>query len=136
MHCRAVKPMRDLEAIMQEEQELAGVHTDPLTPAAQEQPAEPMDDLVEQIQDTSGVNSSSDSMELASTSEVLDMFAEYYEADRADASKTIVDNDRVDSSLDFKDKALDSTKVVHSVTAARASTMGNSTEVFDINTLL
>ncbi len=74
-------------------------------------------------------------MELASTSEVLDMFAEYYEADRADASKTIVDNDRVDSSLDFKDKALDSTKVVHSVTA-RASTMGNSTEVFDINTLL
>ena len=75
-------------------------------------------------------------MGLASTAGVLDMFSEYYGADRADASKTIVDNDRVDTSLDFSNKAMDSTHILHPISAARASTMGNNTGAFDITTLL
>ncbi|KAL3138901.1 hypothetical protein ABBQ32_005723 [Trebouxia sp. C0010 RCD-2024] len=131
--CSEKKPDRDMEMIMMAEQKLAGngpvtAHFVSKTPAAAAKAAEakatelvdlaaaqepstsaqPPADVVEEIENMVKV-SLNEAVELASTAEVMDLFSSYCEADIPDAwvSSTPVVTNGIDTSLDFRSKALD-----------------------------
>ncbi|DBA84465.1 TPA: hypothetical protein ACH3X1_016789 [Trebouxia sp. C0004] len=81
---RVVKPLRTLEDIMVSEQELAAVADKDKTAEADVVISGPLDDdpteLTQQLQQGPAVNAAN-AMELCSTAELVDLFAEYYEDD-------------------------------------------------------
>ena len=102
------------------------------------QPAQPVevaeDDLVEQIE--SSIVTPNEPMDLPSTKEALDMFSEYYDDDCAKAKATIVNNTSIQTGLNFASPVLDPEYVPQQVRPMHATTLGSSSESFDISALL
>ena len=92
------KPVRDLEAIMQREQDKAALESEAAAAADQARY-----DKNTSFQDI-GCTGTSDSMELCDTTEMLEMFAEYYDADKEDAASRSVNASTIESAYDFNDK--------------------------------
>ena len=75
-------------------------------------------------------------MDLLSTKEALDMFSEYYDDDCAKAKATIVNNTSIQTGLNFASPVLDPEYVPQQVRPMHATTLGSSSESFDISALL
>ncbi|DBA77778.1 TPA: hypothetical protein ACH3X1_009238 [Trebouxia sp. C0004] len=140
---RAAKPFRALEDIMQEEQAAAAAGAqseigEQATQSDKGQPSEQaelgQDDLVQQIQST--IPSDSEPMDLASTKEVLDMFSEYYDDDCAQAREKVINSTSIETGLNFGSSVLDVGYVAQPSVPLHASTLGNSSESFDVRALL
>lgn len=160
--CRAPKPVRDLDMIMQKEQQIAGVVTKAdadkmiaasakgIAPAATAQvdltagpgqaastaaqPSPPIEELQEQMRDVSAF-SHSEQVELANTAEVLDMFSSYFQADVADAENrgSIISKDNIDTDLDYNSKVLDANYVAVPAPSLLAQTQGDHVGSFDVS---
>ena len=85
------------------------------------------DDLVQQIP------SDSEPMYLASTTEVLDMFSEYYDDDCAQAREKVINSTSIETGLNFGSSVLDVGYVAQPSAPLHASTLGNSSESFDVS---
>ena len=83
------------------------------------------DDLVEQIESA-----------IVSTKEALDMFSEYYDDDCTKARGMFINNTSIQTGLNFANAVLDPEHVHQPVTPLHATTLGSSSESFDINSLL
>ena len=92
------------------------------------------DDLVQQLE--SAIPTASEPMDLASTDEVLEMFSEYYADDCAQARNTVVNSTSIQTGLNFGSPVLDPSYVAQASVPLHVSTLGNSSESFDIGALL
>ena len=64
------------------------------------------------------------------------MFSEYYDDDFAKAKATIVNNTSIQTGLNFASPVLDPEYVPQQVRPMHATTLGSSSESFDISALL
>lgn len=87
-----------------------------------------------QIQST--IPSDSEPMDLASIKEVLDMFSEYYDDDCAQAREKVINSTSIEIGLNFGSSVLDVGYVAQPSAPLHASTIGNSSESFDVRALL
>lgn len=71
-----------------------------------------------------------------STKEALDMFSEYYDDDCTKARGMFINNTSIQTGLNFANAVLDPEHVHQPVTPLHATTLGSSSESFDINSLL
>ena len=156
--CRAAKPMRDLEEIMLREQKLAAdadkaeaddakrialekaaaaekanVDAARLTRAASSATVE----LEEQLTAVHASVNQADAMELCSTSEVLELFAEYYEDDRKEIDSNFLLNDKsTNNDIDFDHPAFAGTASAVSCAGLARAVVGSNDEQFDISNLI
>ena len=154
-------PVRDLDVIMQKEQQIAGVVTKAdadkviaasakaIAPAATAQidltaapvqtastpaqPSPPIEELQDQMRDVYAF-SHIEQVELATTDEMLDMFSNYFEADIADARNrgSRVSKENIDTELDFNSKVLDADYVAVPTPSLLAQTQGDHVGSFDV----
>ena len=75
-------------------------------------------------------------MDLASTTEVLDMFSEYYDDDCGQAKEKVINCTNTEVGLSFGSSVLDAGHVAQPSIPLHASTLGNSSESFDVRALL
>ena len=113
------KPVRDLEAIMQREQDKAALESE--ATAAADQARYDKNTSFQDIRCT--LSGTSDSMELCGTTDMLEMFGEYYDADKEDAASRSVNATTIESAYDFNDKCFGLTyqgegSFIHSCTGA------------------
>lgn len=150
---RAEKPMRDLEEVMLEEQRLAAddaakaneVAAASATQEAAAQataaafPAASTSDVSEIVEVLEGVSprglgaavNKDDAMQLCSTAELTDLFAEYYQAD-VDDPDYLVNVESLNGDIDFDHAALTSANAPAAVPANTRATLGDNTEDFSL----
>ena len=150
---RAEKPMRDLEEVMLEEQRLAAddaakANEVAAASAAQEAavpataaafPAGSSSDVSEIVEVLEGVSprglgaavNKDDAMQLCSTVELTDLFAEYYQAD-VDDPDYLVNVESLNEDIDYDHAALTSANAAAAVPANTRATLGDNTEDFSL----
>ncbi|DBA77171.1 TPA: hypothetical protein ACH3X1_009745 [Trebouxia sp. C0004] len=147
---RAVKPLRDLEEIMTNEQRLAADVDKAEADDRRRQAAEkdkptaatmavagPSDlaELEEQLTAVTSTVNSADAMELCSTSEITGLFAEYYESDCKEFEGNYMLNDKsTNTDIDFNHPALAGNGGVASSGVLARAVVGSSNDhqQFDI----
>ncbi len=128
--CRTPKPVREIQAILQREEELQNM-----------QELEIAEAVIKEAQRTDAVDDcdvrSAPSVELCSTTEMLEVFSEFYDGDKQDMHGQNVDNTRIDSSVPFSAKEfdLDFTGSAEQVELPNMD-FGVSTDAYDLNELL
>ncbi|DBA75223.1 TPA: hypothetical protein ACH3X1_010517 [Trebouxia sp. C0004] len=90
--CRTSKPAREIQAILQREEDLQNM-----------QELEIAEAVIQEAQKTEAIDDcdvkSAPSLELCSTTEMLEVFSEFYDGDKQDMRGGYVDNTRIDSSV-------------------------------------
>ena len=121
--------MRDLEAIMQREQDLAALASEAAAAVSQAE-YDRNTDFVDM-----GCTDLADSMELCDTSEMLDMFSEYYVADKADMEARQMQN--IVSPFGINDEAFSLGYMGGSNQSVEPrNDFGNSNDDFDVAALV
>jgi len=90
---------------------------------------------VEQIENRSVFQTEDELMDLASTKEVLDVFSEYHDDDCAEARIKLVNDTSIQCGLNFNSQVLDPNLVLQPAAPVHTSTMGDSSEAFDVMSL-
>ncbi|DBA95997.1 TPA: hypothetical protein ACH3X1_001504 [Trebouxia sp. C0004] len=90
--CRTSKPAREIQAILQREEDLQNM-----------QELEIAEAVIQEAQKTEAIDDcdvrSAPSLELCSTTEMLEVFSDFYDGDKQDMRGQYVDNTRIDSSV-------------------------------------
>lgn len=124
------KPVREIQAILQREEDLQNM-----------QELEIAEAVIQEAQRTDAIDDcdvrSAPSVELCSTTEMLEVFSEFYDGDKQDMHGQNVDNTRIDSSVPFSAKEfdLDFTGSAEQVELPNMD-FGVSTDAYDLNELL
>ncbi len=95
--------------------------------------SEGAEDLVEQLAAVNSTVNTAGAMELCSTSEVLDLFSEYYAADREEMESNFLLNDSsTNTDIDFEHAALHGSGVAASDARLARAVVGSNSEQFDV----
>lgn len=94
-------------------------------------------ELEEQLTAVHASVNQADAMELCSTSEVLELFAEYYEDDRKEIDSNFLLNDKsTNNDIDFDHPAFAGTASAVSCAGLARAVVGSNDEQFDISNLI
>ncbi|DBA75168.1 TPA: hypothetical protein ACH3X1_010481 [Trebouxia sp. C0004] len=128
--CRTSKFAREIQAILQREEDLQNM-----------QELEIAEAVIQEAQKTDAIDDcdvrSAPSLELCSTTEMLEVFSEFFDDDKQDVRGQYVDNTRIDSNVPFgaKESDLDITGSAEQVELPNMD-FGASTDAYDLNELL
>ncbi|DBB05690.1 TPA: hypothetical protein ACH3X1_012301 [Trebouxia sp. C0004] len=153
---RDAKPVRDLEAMMMQEQKLAAAEEEAATKSVQQQQATlaaaaialampaaaPSDiaDIVGQLEagpaETGAAINKDDAMQLCSVEELVDLFAEYYEADKSDCSAFLTNDKNTDGDIDFDHAAFSNPGVAPAKPTNTRAVLGDNIEKYSLDAMI
>ena len=128
--CRTPRPVREIQAILQREEDLQNM-----------QELEIAEAMIQEAQKADAIDDcdvrSAPSAEVCSTAEMVEVFSEFYHGDKQDMRGQYVDDNRIDSSVPFSAKEfdLDFTGSAEQVELPNMD-FGVSTDAYDLNELL
>jgi hypothetical protein len=144
--------MRDLEAIMLHEQKLAAAEEEAAAESAAALAAAAIDlampaagpsgtaDVVEQLEAGSAeagpAINKDDAMQLCSAAELVDLFAEYYEADQSECSTFLTNDKSPDGDIDFDHAAFSDPGVAPAKPTNTRAVMGDNVDKYSIDDMI